>query len=49
MQFPLARIVQSFLRKHLFNTVSCKNTDMEETQGHFRKASLVLNLGTGST
>jgi len=34
------------LRKHLINTLSCKNTDMEEKQGHFRKVSLVLNLGT---
>jgi hypothetical protein len=43
MQFSLERNVQSLLRKHLFNTISCKNTDIEEKQGHFRKASLVLN------
>jgi hypothetical protein len=49
MQFSLARDVQSLLRKHLFNTVSCKNTDLQEKRGRFRKASLVLKRGIGST
>jgi hypothetical protein len=49
MQLSLATNVQSLLRKHLLNPLSCKNSDMEEKHRHLRKTSSVRYLGTGST